>query len=106
MSSHLLENPVTQISSNAIISANPDQIASELDGEAVILNMTTGIYYGLNTVGARIWALIQQPKSFEFLHHTLIEEYDVSPEVCKEDLLTIISDMARANLVEVSREEA
>lgn len=101
MSSQLLE-----ISPSAVISSTQNQISSELAGEAVILNMTSGIYYGLNEVGARIWELVQEAKQFDELHSALMEEYDVSSEVCKRDLTTIILELKAACLVEVHDETA
>lgn len=99
MSSQLLE-----ISENAIISPAQSQISSELADEAVILNLDSGIYYGLNEVGARIWELIQQPQSLGGLHKFLLEEYDVPAEACKQDLIKILLKLKSANLIEVSDE--
>ncbi len=99
MSSQLLE-----IFENATISPTQSQISSELADEAVILNLDSGIYYGLNEVGARIWELIQQPRSFGELHRVLLEEYDVPAEACKQDLTKILSELKNANLIEVSDE--
>ena len=93
MSSQLLE-----ISENAIISPTQGQISSELGDEAVILNLDSGVYYGLNEVGARVWELIQQPQSFSGLCSILLEEYDVSAEACKEDLKKILLDLKAARL--------
>ena len=100
MSSQMLDIPLT-----AIISTTPDQIASELGGEAVILNLSTGQYYGLNEVGARVWELIQQPCTVDSILHNLLEEYDVQPDVCKRDLTKILVDMKEACLIEVSDEQ-
>ncbi len=99
MSSQLLE-----ISENATISPIQSQISSELADEAVILNLDSGIYYGLNEVGARIWELIQQPQSFIELYEALLEEYDVSAEACKQSLTKILLDLKNVGLVKVSDE--
>lgn len=101
MSSQMLD-----ISTTAIISTAPEQIASELGGEAVILNLATGMYYGLNEVGARVWELIQQPCTFDSIFHTLLTEYDVDPDLCKQDLTKILVEMKEAHLVEVNDEKA
>ncbi len=95
---------IGDISSIATISPAQDQIASELGGEAIILNLTSGIYYGLNEVGARIWELIQQPCSFDDIYQKLVAEYDVEPDICKQDLTRILEDMKAACLIEVSDE--
>ena len=99
MSSQLLT-----ISSTALISQAPDQISSELGGEAVILNLVSGTYYGLNEVGARIWELIQEPCTFDSIHAVLIAEYDVQPDICNQDLNRILRDMKEAHLIEIKDE--
>ncbi|MEA5466123.1 lasso peptide biosynthesis PqqD family chaperone [Leptothoe sp. PORK10 BA2] len=92
------------IPSSAVISTAPNQIASELEGEAIILNLVSGMYYGLNEVGAKIWELIQQPCTFENILNGLLEEYDVQPDICQQDLAKILEDMKEARLIEVSDE--
>lgn len=99
MSSQLLE-----FSPTAIVTSTQNQLSSELADEAVILNLDSGIYYGLNEVGARIWELVQQPRSFADLHSILLEEYDVDSDACQQDLTKILLELKSANLVEVSDE--
>ena len=55
------------ISLKAIVVAGKDQVACSLGEEAAILHMGSGVYYGLDPVGARIWNLVQQPRSVEEL---------------------------------------
>lgn len=93
-----------KIPSTAVISSTKELLSSELSGEAIILDMTSGIYYGLNEVGARVWELVQQPRSFESIHGILVAEYSVDPEVCRQDLVNILSELKNASLVEVSDE--
>lgn len=100
-----MSSQTLNLSSTVIISTAPDQIASELGGEAVILNLASGMYYGLNEVGARVWELIQQPCTFGSILHSLLEEYDVQPDICEQDLTKILMDMKEACLIEVSHEQ-
>jgi hypothetical protein len=83
-----------------------DQVSANLAGEAVILNLKSGIYYGLDEVGARIWSLIQQPKSVDEIVAGLLAEYQVEPERCQRDLLALLKQLAAANLIEVQNEPA
>ncbi len=106
MSSHLSQATVSEISLNAIISPAPDQTFSALDGEAVILNIASGVYYGLNEVGARIWELIQEPRSFGELQDALLAEYDIQPEACAHELTKILRELKDAQLVEMNNEKA
>jgi hypothetical protein len=85
--------------------ASQDQVSadlsSDLSGQVVILGLKDGIYYELNEVGARIWNLIQQPRSVQSIIDTLLEEYDVSAAQCEADVLTLAEDMAGRGLIEI-----
>lgn len=99
MSSQLIE-----ISGQSTISPTPSHIASKLADEAVILNLDSGIYYGLNEVGAYIWDLIaQRPHRFDQLRSCLLETYDVSPQDCEQDLTAVLLELRAAGLIEVSK---
>lgn len=90
------------LSESSVVVAIPNQASSEIAGEAIILNLTTGTYYGLNPVGARIWALVQQPQTVAAIRTTLLAEYDVEPERCDRELHHILHDLTEAGLIEVS----
>ncbi|QSJ19250.1 lasso peptide biosynthesis PqqD family chaperone [Nostoc sp. UHCC 0702] len=81
-----------------------EQISSDLDGEAVILNLKSGVYYGLNAVGASIWNLIQQPKTISEIQDALLAQYEVEPEQCDRDLFAMLQEMEAEGLIEVSDE--
>ncbi len=94
------------ISEGSIVVAARDQVSCDLGGEAAILNIKKGVYYGLDPVGARIWNLIQQPRSVKELRATLLEEYDVEPERCESDLLELLEKLLAEGLVELKDEAA
>lgn len=79
--------------------ATEDQIYCNLNGEAVILDLSNGTYYGLDEIGARIWGLIQEPKPVSEIVDALIEEYDVDREHCESDLLALLNELASKGLV-------
>ena len=99
-------NPmVNTISASSIIVAAKDQVSCDLGGEMAILNLRNGVYYGLDTVGARIWNLIQKPTTANEVRDTLLIEYDVETERCWQDLLELLQKLAAEELVEI-RDEA
>ncbi len=89
------------LSAQTVVKAASGQMSCDLAGEAAILNMATGIYYGLDAIGARIWELIQQPASIGHIRDALLEEYDVEPSVVEGDIKALVSDMESHGLVEV-----
>ncbi len=81
--------------------AAKDQASSDLGGEVAILDLKAGVYYGLDAVGARIWSLIQEPRTVNEIRNILLEEYEVEPEQCERDLLALLRRLADEGLVEV-----
>jgi beta-galactosidase GanA len=82
-----------------------NHLYSEIADEAVILNLESGVYYGLNSVGVDIWQWLQQPQTEEKLLDLVLEEYEVTPEQAKQDLQSILKEMLEVGLLEVREEE-
>ena len=88
-----------QISKTSTVVASKNQVWCELVGEAVILHLKSGIYFGLDPVGARIWDLIQQPMTVECLLEQLVNEYEVRVDRCESDLFALLQDLATNELI-------
>ena len=95
-----------EITESSIVVAVEEQISSDLGGESVILNMESGIYHGLNEVGARVWNLIEKPKTVKDIKGVLLEEYEVEADVCTKDLFSLLNDLKSAGLIKVKNETA
>lgn len=95
----------TGITESSLLRVSKDQISAdmspELSGDVVILHLKDGIYYELNETGARVWELIQQPRSLQAVVDTLVREYDVDSSQLEADLLTLLNDMAGHGLIEI-----
>jgi hypothetical protein len=78
-----------------------DTVSRELDGEAVILELGSGTYFGLNAVGTRIWQLIGQHGRLAIVLDELCQEYDADRDVLQRDLLELVGRMADARLVDL-----
>ncbi len=78
-----------------------DQVSCDLGGEAAILHLKNGVYYGLDPVGARVWSLLQTPRNLAEIRDALLEEFEVQPERCERDLRDLIEELAAENLIEV-----
>ena len=89
------------ISDASIVVAVKDQVSCDLAGEAAILNIKNGVYYGLDPVGARIWSLVQEPRMVGEIQRTITGEYDVEPERCAQDLSALLEKLLAEGLIEV-----
>ena|SRR2546422_2299993 len=78
-----------------------DVISRVLDGEAVILGLEAGVYYGLDSVGTRIWELIGERGWVREILARLVDEYDVEPGRCERDLLGLLRELREQGLITV-----
>ena len=92
------------LSLDYIVVIDEDNVVSrKLQGEAVLLNLQSGTYFGLNEVGTRIWTLFGEKKSLRQVFETLKQEYDVAPETLEQDLLRLVGELKTKGLVDVLR---
>ena len=91
-----------RLSVYSIVVANTEQVSCSPGDEAAILNLKNTIYFGLNPVGARVWSLLQKPRSVGELRDALLDEYDVETERCERDLLDLLETMRNEGLIQVT----
>lgn len=90
------------ITLDSSVQASTEQVSCEVTPDVVILNLKNGEYYGMNEVGARIWRLLQEPRTVAEIRDHVVEAYpDVTPEQCTLDLLSLLEDLAASSLIEV-----
>jgi len=73
--------------------ATKKQISSDLVGAAVILDRKSGVYCGLNSVGASIWSLLHQPKTVNEIRDTLLTAYFVESSQCDRMVLPLLQSL-------------
>lgn len=80
----------------------PEEILfQEVDGGTVLLNAVNGEYYGLNEIGTRIWERLQQGQSPAELVDSLLQEYEVSPELLGRDVGRFLEHLQTRGLIEI-----
>ena len=92
------------LSVNSSVTASKDQVSSDLGDEVAILHLKAGIYYGLDGVGARVWNLIREARTVREIREVLVSEYEVDPDRCESDLITLLQRLADEGLIEVRNE--
>jgi hypothetical protein len=95
---------VRPLDATSRIVAAGDQVSTELEGEAVILHLGDGIYYGLNPVGARLWSLLEEPRAVAELRDALVAEYEVDVETAERDVIDLLDELMERGLVEPATE--
>ena len=78
-----------------------DVIWTEVDGEVVILNIASGVYFSVGGVGTRIWSLIVEQLASEEIITRLLSEFEVDETKLKEDFNSMVRDLATEGLVDL-----
>jgi hypothetical protein len=89
-----------------VVRIRNDVVFRELEGEMVLLNLATGVYFGLDAVGTRIWGLIDGQRSAADIVATLTAEYEVDADTCGADLARFLETLRDNELVERADEPA
>jgi hypothetical protein len=83
-----------------------DLLYCHLNGEAVLLSLSNGRYYGMNSVAVRIWEMLDAPLSAEEIEKAILLEYDVELELCKQQVSDFLQKMIAEELVVLVHETA
>jgi hypothetical protein len=84
------------------LGCSPDVMARVLDGEAVLLDLASGEYFGLNAVGTRIWELFASGMSYGEVRATILREFDAPQQVLEEDLAELTARLLERKLVHLA----
>ena len=76
-----------------------DVLISQLQEESVILNLDSERYFGLDDVGTRFLSVLTTSESIEAAYERLRGEYDVDPQVLRNDLLSLVNSLIDQGLL-------
>ena len=84
---------------NQTVILSPDVISQEVSGETVLLDLRSECYFGLDSVGTRIWQLIRDSGELRAIYNTLLEEYEVEEAQLQADLEALLTDACERGLI-------
>jgi hypothetical protein len=70
-----------------------------IDGEAIIINLGTGMYYSLDKTGAVVWLLIGGGYSLDEAADVLRSRFSAPLPQVRDDLIGLVNDLVKHNLV-------
>lgn len=89
------------ISVEDVVGHIADIVASDIDNEKVMMSIEKGSYYGLDSVGSRIWEMIETPIRVSELIDALLLKYEVDRETCERDVLVFLEELHESGIVRV-----
>lgn len=82
-----------------------DVVFRDVAGEAVLLDLASGMYFGLNDIGTRIWHLIADHGSADEIVATLLTEYEVDESHLRKDVDALIHQLIEKGLLRSDAKE-
>lgn len=89
----------TPIPQSARFRPKPSVLIRHLEGEAVLLDLDTGRYFGLNPTGRRILELMDGEQSLAEIRQRLAGEFEAPSEVLTADLAGLVDELGREGLL-------
>jgi Coenzyme PQQ synthesis protein D (PqqD) len=83
------------------VTVSKDAVWCDLEGEVAVLQISSGVYFGLEGPGCEMWDFIQQPKTVTQIVDHLMTSYEVTREICERQTLAFLEEMATRGLVSV-----
>ncbi len=86
-----------------ILRPSADVQEASLEGETVLLDLSTGRYYTLNRLGSVIWEHCTSHNTVRDIHANLCNRFEVAPERALDDLIALINQLAQEGLLQQER---
>ena len=71
----------------------------KLDDEAVIINLNDQSCYGLDSLGTRVWIVLEASDTINDAQAQLLAEFDVQPDQLQEDIVELVQKLLEAELI-------
>ena len=76
-----------------------DLVATDMDGETVMMSIERGEYYGISGVGSRVWDLLESPVTLETIVATVCAEFEVEQAACQTDMEGFLAELCEHELI-------
>lgn len=86
---------------DALLARNPQVLASDMDGEVVLLALDSGAYYTLTGAGSALWKALEEPRRVGDLLASLVRNFEVSEEQCRAETGEFLLHMVREGILEI-----
>ena len=84
---------------NSPVRPSADVIFRELEGEAVLLDLGSGRYFGLNAVGTRVWMLLESGSTVADVVSAIAAQFDAAPDQVAGDVAELVAELTVRGLL-------
>ena len=90
-----------EIGPNSIVCWNSEAVATEVNGEVVLMNLEHDRCHGLGITGSEIWRKLRKPIRVAQLMVLLEAEFEAAPGEIESDVLRTLGEYAAEGLIQV-----
>ena len=79
---------------------NEEHVAAKvMDGEAILINLSNGMYYSMGEIGGLVWALVEQGASVREMADLISDRLGVAAEGVVTDVDALVAELLQEELV-------
>ena len=82
-----------------LVAVSPSVVFRQMDDGAVLLDLESGVYFGLDEVGTRVWTLLAAHKTTDAVCDAMLAEFDVDRSVLAEDVRRLVGELQQNGLL-------
>jgi hypothetical protein len=82
-----------------VLRSSPDVQGTTMDGETVLLDLSSGRYYTLNRLGSVIWEHCTGQSTIADIHAAICDRFDVAPSRAFDDLVDLVNELIQEGLL-------
>jgi hypothetical protein len=80
---------------------NKEVIQSKIGDEVVMLDVESGFYFGLNSVGSVIWSHLSELITFDELLQKLFSQFEIDMETCRADTAVFLDQLLEKKIIRI-----
>lgn len=85
----------------SVVALKPDVVRKAIAGESVVLDLATGMYFGLDETSSRVWELLQAHRSLRPVYDAMLAEFEVDPGRLEHDILAFVGQLTSEGLASI-----
>ena len=97
---------MTQLSLEKRLRRSDNVLQSNLGEKSVMMDLDSGLYFGLNDVASRIWKLLEQPQTGAQLVERLVADYEIDRTACERKVLAFADELISKQLASIDPSDA
>ena len=87
------------MNADTILSIPPQVMSRLVDDETVLLDLKSGMYFGLDGVGKRIWDAVAEGRSIRETVAVITDGYEIDEEQAEADVIAFARDLVERGLL-------